>query len=163
MKEITEKILRDFINRLQGARKPELVNDFIDINNRPEMELITFDQLFENLGGGINMNFFPSENKGACCEVAMFVSFHKPLFGLKFKKGQMISLDDVIKKLVQQVLSTCYPKNQNIILLTDKVDTDIFEPWLGNLKSLKKINIEIDIVYWRNNGSFEFVNKLVGL
>jgi hypothetical protein len=75
----------------------------------------------------------------------------------------MISLDDVIKKLVQQVLGACYPKNQNIILLTDKVDTDIFEPWLGNLKSLKKMNIEIDIVYWRNNGSFEFVNKLVGL
>jgi hypothetical protein len=58
MKEITEKIVTDFINRLQGARKSELVNDFIDRNNRPEMELITFDQLFENFGGGINMNFF---------------------------------------------------------------------------------------------------------
>lgn len=32
------------------------------------------------------MNFFPSENKGECFEVAMFVSFHKPIFGLKFKK-----------------------------------------------------------------------------
>jgi hypothetical protein len=31
----------------------------------------------------------------------------------------MISLDDVLKKLVQQVLGTCYPKNQKIILLTD--------------------------------------------
>jgi hypothetical protein len=163
MKEITEKIVKDFINRLNRASKSELRNEFIDKNNRPQMESITFDELFDNFGRGIDMNFFPSENKGACCEVAMFVSFHKPIFGLKFKKDIMISLDDVLKKLVQQVLGTCYPKNQKIILLTDKVDTEVFEPWLGNLRAIKRMGMEIEIIYLRSDGSTEVVNKLVGL
>jgi hypothetical protein len=158
-----ENIVNDFINRLKRASKSELRNEFIDRNNRPQMEAITFDELFENFGGGIEMNFFPSENKGACCEVAMFVSFYKPIFGLKFKRDQMISLDDVLKKLVQQVLGTCYPKNQKIILLTDKVDTEVFEPWLGNLEAIKRMGMEIEIIYLRSDGSTEVVNKLVGL
>lgn len=163
MKEITANIVNDFINRLIKESKSELRNDLFDKNNRPQMESITFDELFDNFGGGIDMNFFPSENKGACCEVAMFVSFHKPIFGLKFKKDQMIALDDVLKKLVQQVLGTCYPKNHKIILLTDKVDTEVFEPWLGNLQAMRRMNMEIEIIYLRSNGSTEVVNKLVGL
>ena len=163
MKEITEKIVKDLIIRLNRASQSELRNEFIDKNNRPQMESITFDELFDNFSRGIDMNFFPSENKGACCEVAMFVSFHKPIFGLKFKKDHMISLDDVLKKLVQQVLGTCYPKNQKIILLTDKVDTEVFEPWLGNLRAIKRMGMEIEIIYLRSDGSTEVVNKLVGL
>ena len=127
------------------------------------MESITFDELFDNFGRGINMNFFPSENKGACCEVAMFVSFHKSVFGLKFKKDQMIPLDDILKKLVQQVLGTCYPNNQKILLLTDKVDTEVFEPWLGNLRAIKRMGMELEIVYLKSNGSTENINRLVGL
>lgn len=163
MKEITEKIVKDLIIRLNRASQSELRNEFIDKNNRPQMESITFDELFDNFSRGIDMNFFPSENKGACCEVAMFVSFHKPIFGLKFKKDHMISLDEVLKKLVQQVLGTCYPKNQKIILLTDKVDTEVFESWLGNLRAIKRMGMEIEIIYLRSDGSTEVVNKLVGL
>ena len=109
------------------------------------------------------MNFYPSENKGSCCEIAMFVSFHKQIFELKFKNNQMISLNDVLKKLVQQVLGTCYPKNQKIILLTDKVDTEIFEPWLGNLFAIKRMGMEIQVVFLRGDGSTENVNKLLGV
>jgi hypothetical protein len=163
MKEITANIVNDFINRLERASKSELRNDLFDRNNRPQMEAITFDELFDNFGPGIDMNFFPSENKGACYEVAMFVSFHKPVFGLKFKKDQMIALDDVLKKLAQQVLGTCYPNNRKIILLTDKVDTEVFEPWLGNLRAIKRMGMEIEIIYLRSDGSTEVVNKLVGL
>lgn len=158
-----ENILNDFINMLIIGSNSEFRNEFLDRNNRPQMESITFDELFDNFGGGINMNFFPSENKGACCEVAMFVSFHKPVFGLKFKKDQMISLDDVLKKLVQQVLGTCYHKNRKIILLTDKVDTEVFEPWLGNLQAMRRMNTEIEIFYLNSNGTTKSVNEIVGL
>jgi hypothetical protein len=158
-----ENIVNDFINMLKRGSNSDFRNEFLDRNNRPQMESITFDEFFDNFGRGIDMNFFPSENKGACCEVAMFVSFHKPIFGLKFKKDQMIALDDVLKKLVQQVLGTCYPKNQKIILLTDKVDTEVFEPWVGNLRAIKRMGMEIEIIYLRSDGSTEVVNKLVGL
>jgi hypothetical protein len=50
----------------------------------------------------------------------------------KFNKDKMIALDDLLKKLVQQDLESCYPKNRKIILLTDKVDTEVIEPWLEN-------------------------------
>lgn len=158
-----KNVVDNFINMLKRWSNSDFRSEMIDRNNRPQMESITFDELFDNFGSGIDMNFFPSENKGVCCEVAMFVSFHKPTFGLKFKKDQMISLDDVLKKLVQQVLGTCYPTNQKILLLTDKVDTEVFEPWLGNLRAIKRMGMELEIVYLRSNGSTENINRLVGL
>jgi hypothetical protein len=163
MNVILEKILKDFIDKLYRASKSELRNEFIDRNNRAQMETITFDELFDNFGRGIDMNFFPSEKKGPCREVAMFVSFHKPAFGVKIKKDQMIPLDDILKKLVQQVLGTCYPTNQKILLLTDKVDTEVFEPWLGNLRAIKLMGMELEIVYLRSDGTYRNVNSLFGL
>jgi hypothetical protein len=159
----TELILAEFLSILKNAMKQEFRNEFLDRNNKPQIEAVTFDELLQNAHVKHNMNFFPSENKGACHEVAMFVSFNKSVFGLKFKKDQMVSLDEVIKKLVQQVLGTCYPTNKKILLLTDKVDTEVFEPWLGNFKAIKRMGIEIEVVYLRSNGSFENINSLVGL
>jgi len=159
-----ENVLTEFLSILKNGRYRELRNgDLFDRNNKPQIEAVTFDELLQDAHVRHNMNFFPSKNKGACHEVAMFVSFHKPIFGLKFKKDQMISLDDVLKKLVQQVLGTCYPTNQKILLLTDKVDTEVFEPWLGNLRAIKRMGMELEIVYLRSNGSTENINRLVGL
>jgi hypothetical protein len=125
--------------------------------------LTSFDELFIKNGSNIDMNFFPSENKGSCCEIAMFVSLNKPVFGLKLKKDQMIPIDQVIKTLVQQVLGTCYPINKKIILLTDKVDTDIFDPWIGNLRTIKKMGNEIEIFYLHKDGTTKIVNDLIRL
>ena len=161
--EDLEKILKEFLSIIDNERNREFRNEFLDRNNKPQIDAVTFDELLQDAHVRHKMNFFPSENKGACHELAMFVSFHKPIFGMKFKKDQMIPVDDVLKKLVQQVLGTCYPTNQKILLLTDKVDTEVFEPWLGNLRAIKRMGMEIEIIYLRSDGSTEVVNKLVGL
>jgi hypothetical protein len=158
-----QSVISEFLSLLRNERELDLRNDIFDRNNRTHLEAVTFDELFQNAQVRQNMNFFPSDNPSGCFEVAMFVSFHKSLFGLKFKKDQMIPLDDVLKKLVQQVLGTCYPTNQKILLLTDKVDTEVFETWLGNLRAIKRMGMELEIVYLRSNGSTENVNRLVGL
>lgn len=158
-----ENILSEFLSILEKGNTTLFRNDFLDRNNRPQVEAVTFDELFENNHLGRTINFFPSDNTNGCFEVAMFVSFHKPVFGLKFKKDQMVSLDDVLKKLVQQVLGTCYPINQKIFLLTDKVDTEVFEPWLGNLKAMKRMGMEIEIVYLKSDGSYKMLNSLLGV
>jgi hypothetical protein len=158
-----QSVISEFLSILRNEKELDLRNDIFDRNNRPQLEAVTFDELFQNAKVRHNMNFFPSDNPSGCFEVAMFVSFHKPIFGLKFKKDQMIPLDDVMKKLVQQVLGTCYPTNQKILLLTDKVDTEIFEPWIGNLRAMKRMGMELEIVYLRSNGSTENINRLVGL
>jgi hypothetical protein len=158
-----QSVMSEFLSLLRNERELDLRNDIFDRNNRTQSEAVTFDELFQNAQVRHKMNFFPSENKGACHEVAMFVCFHKSVFGLKLKKDQIIPLNDVLKKLVQQVLGTCYPTNQKILLLTDKVDTEVFEPWLGNLKAIKRMGMEIEIVYLRSDGSTENVNRLVGL
>ncbi len=163
MNVILEKILKDFIDKLYRAGKSELRNEFIDRISRVQMETITFDELFDNFGRGIDMNFFPSDKPSGCYEVAMFVSFHKSVFDIKLKKDQMISLDEVIKKLVQQVLGTCYPINQKIILLTDKIDTEVFDPWLGNLRAMKRMGMELDIVYLRSDGDYKMINSMLGI
>jgi hypothetical protein len=159
----TELILAEFLSILKNVIKQEFRNEFLDRNNKPQIEAFTFDELLQNAHVRHNMNFFPSENKGACHEVALFVSFHKSVFGLKFKKDQMVSLDEVIKKLVQQVLGTCYPINQKIILLTDKIDTEVFDPWLGNLRAMKRMGMELDIVYLRSDGDYKMINSMLGI
>jgi hypothetical protein len=161
--EDLEKILKEFLSIIDNERNREFRNEFLDRNNKPQIDAVTFDELLQDAHVRHKMNFFPSENKGACHELAMFVSFHKPIFGMKFKKDQMIPVDDVLKKLVQQVLGTCYPTNQKILLLTDKVDTAVFEPWFGNLKAIKRMGMELEIVYLRSNGSTENINSLVGI
>jgi hypothetical protein len=158
-----ENVLSEFLSIINNERNREFRNEFLDRNNKPQIEAVTFDELLQDAQVRNNMNFFPSENKGACHEVAMFVSFHKSVFGLKFKKDQMIPLDDVLKKLVQQVLGTCYPTNQKILLLTDNIETDLFEPWIGNLKAIQRMGIELQIVYLRSNSSPKNINSLVGL
>ncbi len=158
-----KNIVEGFIAMLKREGNSDFRSEMFDRNDRSQMESTTFDELFDNYGSGMDMNFFPSENKGACREVAMFVSFHKPAFGVKFKKDQMIPLDDVLRKLVQQVLGTCYPQNKKIILLTDKVDTEIFEPWLGNLQAIERMGMEIQIFYLNSNGIPKSANEIVGL
>ena len=158
-----ENILSEFLSILKNERNIESRTELLDRNNKQQIESVTFDELLNNARLRHNMNFFPIDKPGGCYEVAMFVSFHKPIFGLKFKKDQMIPLDDVLKKLVQQVLGTCYPTNQKILLLTDNIETDMFEPWLGNLRAIKRMGMEIQIVYLRSDGSRQNINNLVGL
>lgn len=157
-----ENILSEFLSILKNERNQELRNDLLD-RNKQQIESVTFDELLNNARLRQSMNFFPSDKPGGCYEVAMFVSFHKPIFGLKFKKDQMVPLDDVLKKLVQQVLGTCYPTNQKILLLTDNIETVVFDPWLGNLRAIKQMGMEIQIVYLRSDGSRQNINSLVGL
>jgi hypothetical protein len=158
-----ENILSEFLSILNNDRNQEFRNDLLDRNNKTQNESVTFDELLNNARIRQKMNFFPSDILGGCYDVAMFVSFHKPIFGLKFKKDQMVPLDDVLKKLVQQVLGSCYPTNQKILLLTDNIETDVFEPWLGNLRAIKRMGMEIQIVYLRSDGSRQNINSLVGL
>lgn len=158
-----ESTLIEFLSILKYGNTTLIRNEFLDSNNRPHVEAITFDDLLQDAAVTNNMNFFPSENKDYCCEVAMFVSFHKPIFDLKFKRDQLVSLDDVLKKLVQQVIGTCYPTNKKIILITDKIDTEVFEPWLGNLKAMKRMGIEIEIVYLKSDGDYKIINSLLGV
>lgn len=158
-----ENILSEFLSILKNERNQEFRNEFLDRNNKPQIEAVTFDELLQDAHVRHNMNFFPSDRPGGCYEVAMFVSINKPVFGLKFKKDQMIPLDDVLKKLVQQVLGTCYPTNQKILMLTDNIETEVFEPWLANLNAIKRMGMEIQIIYLRSDGSRKNINSLVGL
>lgn len=155
-----ENIIFDFISMLSRGVISEFDGNYLSGN---KSKTFSFDELFESTGRNSSMNFFPSDKKGGCYEIAMFVSFHKPIFKVNLKRNQMVSLDEVLKKLVQQVLGTCYPKNKKIILLTDKIDTDVFEPWIGNLKAIKKMGMELEVVYLRSDGSTDNINQLIGL
>ncbi len=153
MKDLTLNLL----NVLRRFGQRDLLMDF------RENTTFSFDEMLEGMGTSTNMNLFPSDSKGSCYEIAMFFSCHKPIFGTKLKRSQMVGLDEVLKKLVQQVLGTCYPKNKKIILCTDKIDTEVFDAWIGNLRVIKSMGFQIEIVYLRSDGSEEFINSLIGI
>jgi len=123
-------------------------------------------ELYEIFGSGdsdSSINFFPSPIKGSCYESAVFVSFSKSPKGIKLNKSSIVSLDVVFKKMVQQVLGTCFGINQDITLITDQINTDISREWEGNLRTIQSKCKSLNIYYVLPNGTNKNVNDLFGL
>ncbi len=158
------RLLKNFIKFLNGSGR---VAEYIKSIDFPS-ELMgdnSFDlhEFYSSGGEGGNINFYPSSVKGGCYEVAMFVSISKPPNGLNLKEGNCIPLDLVLKKMVQQVLGSCEGINQEILLITDEIDTKAAREWEGNLKAIKRRCASFDIFYLLPDGDYKNVNDLFGV
>lgn len=129
-----ENIIFDFISMLRRGVISEFDGNYLSGN---KSKTFSFDELFESTGRNSSMNFFPSDKKGGCYEIAMFVSFHKPIFKVNLKRNQMVSLDEVLKKLVQQVFGKCYLRNDLL-----KTNSERMQDLLNRIKkSFKEVVI----------------------
>jgi hypothetical protein len=93
------------------------------------------------------INFVPSDNVSKCCKEAIFVSISHSPSALKLRKDQLISLDQMLPIIVQQVQGTCFGINKKITLLTDKIDVDQFKIWKDNLHVMIVSGVDLRVIY----------------
>lgn len=110
-------------------------------------EIKTLSELFGIFGGNESFNLIPSEGKSRCCEIAIFISLTKSIPGLKLKQDQFIPLEIILPKVIQQVQGTCSGINKIVNILCDEINTNSFEPWIDNLRTIKKQSKEFSIYY----------------
>lgn len=160
-------LVSNFLNSLNGG---DNITAYVKSMDFPS-KLDLFDdtssgelyEIFNSVNGDSNINFFPSPIKGGCYETAVFVSLSKAPNGKELKEDSLISLDVVLKKMVQQVLGTCDGINQEIILITDEINTTISKEWEGNLKAIKRRCSSLDIFYLFPDGEYKNVNDFFGV
>jgi|SRR5690606_7015997 len=159
MKNLLVSNFLDFFNEEKNSQSILDPRSYI-LDGKESVELY---EIFGSRGNGGNINFFPSTIKGGCYEMAIFVSFSKSPKGIKLKKNNCISLDVVLKKMVQQVLGGCDGINQEIVLITDEINTNVSREWEGNLKAIKKRCKSLDIYYIFPDGDSKKVNDMFGV
>jgi len=98
------------------------------------------------------MNFFPSSIKGRCHYLAVFVSMREETLSFKSDPNNFVSLDVVLKKMVQQVLGSCFNVNKEVVLITDTIDTKVIEEWKPNFRAMKKVCDNIRFYYVDKEG-----------
>lgn len=55
-------------------------------------------------------------------------------------------------------------KTKTAVIVTDVINTDIFAPWVNNLKNIQDVDgKDIYILYVKPNGNYEIINHLVYL
>jgi hypothetical protein len=154
--ELVSKFLGFFYNREQLSIRENIFES-------KDLLSIDLDKALEYSGIANNINFFPSSTKGGCHKTAMFVSFSKSPKGFKLKRNNCLPLDVVLKKMVKQVLGSCYGKNQEIILLTDEMSISKSEEWHANLRTMQKVCKSIGVYYVFPDGKHENVDRFFGL
>lgn len=161
------KLVTNFLNSLNGSGNiTEYVKGIDFPSNLDLFDSISSAELYEifdTVNDTGTINFFPSPIKGGCYETAVFVSLSKSPDNKELKDDSLVSLDVVLKKMVQQVLGTCDGINQEIILITDEINTVLSKEWEGNLKAIKRRCKSLDIYYIFPDGEYKNVNDFFGV
>lgn len=106
------------------------------------------------------INLFPCEKKGTCHEVAMFVCVKKETIGANSATENHVSFKNVLKKMVQQVLGSCYRKNKHVYFFTDQIDTNAIAEWKDNFRVMTQVCESVKVVYFTKEGEYHNVNNL---
>jgi hypothetical protein len=116
--------------------------------------------IFSNLNLSDGINLFPCNHKKSCCLDAIFVSIkHQPRL-ITLPRNEMIPLKIVLEKMSQHLFGECIGYTNQIILITDTIDTEVIAPWIASFNNSK---CWIEVVYVRENGAFEVANQVIGL
>ena len=93
-----------------------------------------------------SFNFFPSDEKGRCAELAYFVSISDKKVSLK--ANQKIKLDVMMQNFIRHCQGSCMKTVKHVIIITDKYDNEVINFWKSNIENIKNngVKIELNIV-----------------
>tara|TARA_B110000902_G_C13791934_1_gene392444 strand:+ start:14 stop:487 length:474 start_codon:yes stop_codon:yes gene_type:complete len=113
--------------------------------------------------GGQKINFYPSNTKGKCQSIAVFISIKQSTLDFNSDPSNHKDFESVIKKMVQQVLGSCFDKNKEVIFITDEINTNVIEQWKPNFKAMRQICDSIQIVFIDGSGQNYNANHFFGI
>jgi len=131
----------------------DLLQEIISCAFSSHRKFKSFNEIFDHLspdiraemgGGGnrIGVNFYPSDHKGPCHEVAYFMSLTGK--SVTLKKGK-IKFPEMMKLFIQHCQGKCINKVKKAIIVTDKHDNDEIEFWQSNIDNIKKNGVRIEL------------------
>lgn len=153
-------LVRNSINDLFGTQNEnsEMINSDYQVKSKSK----TFTELFKNYDGYGAINLYPSEKTGHCHHTAIFFSLSKLPKNSSLKRNQLIPLAKILPIVIQKVLGDCLGENKDVILVTDSIDTKVFEPWISNLKRINEMCDSFEIIYVRPDGSSCSIKETLG-
>ena len=161
-----ENLVRQVVDFIfsKGKNKLRFIDDIVkmpsELDRKRRVEKFKFSSFTTK--GNINekMNFFPSIIKGRCHNLAVFVSMREETLSFKSDPNNFVSLDVVLKKMVHQVLGSCFNVNKEVVLITDTIDTKVIEEWKPNLRAMTKVCDKIRFYYVDREGTLKDVSFL---
>lgn len=95
---------------------------------------------------GNSFNFFPSDEKGRCTELAYFMSISDKSVSLK--ANQKIKFDVMMQNFIRHCQGSCIKTVKYVIIITDKYDNEVINFWKSNIENIKNngVKIELNIV-----------------
>lgn len=107
-----------------------------------------------------SVNFYPGL-PGRCCKTGYFVSLGSNLsLKVRLDKSQLISLDEMLKIMFKHIFIDCLETTTNVILICDEINTSIFNKYSAHFRALKKLSIQVQIVYF-NQSNPQDITKLI--
>lgn len=81
------------------------------------------------------INLYPSDIKGPCRPVAVFLSLRSLQ---KSKKGRYVAFYLIMEKLIQHMQGKCSGVTEKALIYTDDWKGDIYEDWKTNIERLRR-------------------------
>ena len=135
------RFIQDIIDcAISSERKFKSFNEILEHLSFEKIEMMDRDQGVQDR---MNINFYPSDIKGRCHEVAYFMSLQGK--GVTLKKGK-IPFDKMMKLFIKHCQGSCIDKVKHAIIITDKHDNDEIEFWQSNINNIKKNGVRIELL-----------------
>ena len=111
------------------------------------------------------INFYPGDTSGDCAKTAVFMSITKtPPRAEWLKPKDKVNLQKMIPKVIQHMQGGCIDKTQKMLLITDNMNTDLINPWRGNLKNIQsRDGKEVVILFVDPEGELHDMGMACGL
>ena len=111
------------------------------------------------------INFYPGDPGSDCAKTAVFMSITKtPPRAEWLKTKDKINLEKMMPKVIQHMQGGCIDKTQKMLLITDNMNTDLINPWRGNLKNIQsRDGKEVVILFVDPKGELHDMGMACGL
>lgn len=94
-----------------------------------------------NFRGGGNVNFYPSEYRGACHQKAFFVSLTGHRWNVPRKGKGKLTFEQMFEKIIQHFTGNCEGTTQKAFIITDSWNDDVCMKWISTINNLKSKKI----------------------
>lgn len=111
------------------------------------------------------INFYPGDPGGDCAKTAVFMSITKtPPRAEWLKPKDKVNLQKTMPKVIQHMQGGCIDKTKKMLLITDNMNTDLINPWRGNLKNIQsRDGKEVVILFVDPKGELHDMGMACGL
>lgn len=121
-----------------------------DLNSPDDRYRDLIDKFRDAFGGSQDgdgpfgqVNFYPSDHLGPCCNIAFFISLRGKRW--KIKNKDRVDFSELFDNIIQHCQGSCQGHTNQAIIITDNWDDDVANKWKHNIQALKSHGVEFHV------------------